>query len=221
MKKLILLVAILATTIASAQDGFYHKGKKMYPEKFAQTKTGDAFLVGLTYGIAKATTKSVLAKPYSRNKTEHDPSFKLTITPSLSSGTVQQGQLWSFVQSPDEFALIKFRREYKPKTETVEVKKKNGSVKVKKKKVLRPINRWLKTGEFGLYSGITTSPDPDQFINFDWVEGEKENTFIIETKLSSGEYGFIYIGNNTAYANQSVYTFSVDDKRKGYRVIDN
>ena len=210
MKKLLLIALIFAGISASAQDGFFYNGKKLYPEKFAQTKTAGAFAVGLTYGLAKAKTKSYLSKPKARTRAEKEPSFKLVISPVFNTG-VQTAGIWSAVQSPDEFALVKFRGDYKHMKFERVVTKKNG--KIKKERYTKAIlqKRWLETGSFGLYSGMTTSPDPKQFITFDWEEGEGEGEFIIKTYIGiPGEYGFIYIGNNTAYANQAVYAFGIE-----------
>jgi hypothetical protein len=182
MKKLLLLLAVISTSIIQAQEGFTYNGKKLYPEKFTKTKN-NAFASGLTYGLAKIKMKSYMTKPRARMNVPEKAEFKLTIKQTAGS-TIQIGQFWGSVQSPEEFVLVKFN-EHKRK------------------------GRWLETGSGNIYTGLNFSVDPKYYINFEWDEND-DGTFTVRTQLKKGQYAFLYAGQNNAYANQSVYSFGVN-----------
>ena len=182
MKKLLFLTTLIFAGILQAQEGFTYEGKKLYPEKFSKT-SNNLFASGLTYGIAKVKLKSYMAKPRARITVSRVAKFKLTIKKSFRS-TLQMGQFWGAIQSPEEFVLVKFN-EHKRK------------------------GRWLETGGGRIYSGINFSVDPKYHIDFEWDEND-DGTFTIRTKLDPGQYAFIYAGANNPFNNQSVYSFGVN-----------
>ncbi len=186
------------TTTKSAKkntlnDGFYYNGKIMYPEKFAESTT-DYLGAALTYGLGGGGVKSFLNNKSSKTKVKIDnQKFTLQITKNVDiAGNAQSNiayqQFFSAVQSPQDFALIKFK--IKESTE----------------------QRWVKTGKMNLLDGYSLSISGKEYIEFDWETLPNNKGFNIETDLDEGEYAFIFVGTS-AYSQNAIYTFSIEDSK--------
>ena len=169
-------------------DGFYYRNKLMYPEKFSESNT-DVLGSVLTYGIAGGSTKSILKGLSSKTKVDSVQQFKLIIFENTDlvgnkMSNIQNQQFFSSIQSPQDFALVK-----------LSIDKTNRS-------------RWIKTGSMNLTDGYSFSIKAKEYIDFEWETSKNKGEFIINTKLGSGEYAFIFVGTS-AYTNNSIYTFSI------------
>ena len=177
-------------TSRNIDDGFYYNGNIIYPEKFSESKT-DYLGTALTYGLAGGGTKSYLNNQSSKTKIDIDnQEFILQITKNVDlAGNTQSNialqQFFSTVQSPQDFALIRFK--IKKTTE----------------------QRWIKTGSVNLLEGYTFAINSKEYLDFDWEELPDLRGFKIQTELTSGEYAFVFIGTS-AYSQNAIYTFSIE-----------
>jgi hypothetical protein len=189
LKEIILSNKSLEDENTDISDGFYYKNEIMYPEKFSESKT-DYLGYALTYGLAGGSTKSILNGVSSRVKVDSIQQFKLYIFENVdlagnNRSNIQNQQFFSNAQSPQDFALVKLT-----------IDKYNE-------------RRWIKTGSMSLADGFSLSIKAKEYIDFEWKESNKKGEFIIDTKLQSGEYAFVFVGTS-AYSNNSIYTFSVE-----------
>ena len=174
-------------------DGFYYNGNIMYPEKFSESTT-DYLGAALTYGLGGGGVKSFLNKKSSKSKVKIDnQKFVLQITKNVDlAGNAQSNialqQFFSTVQSPQDFALIKFK--IKKSTE----------------------QRWVKTGKMNLLEGYSFSISAKEYIEFDWEALPNNKGFSIQTNLSEGEYAFVFVGTS-AYSQNAIYTFSIEGSK--------
>ncbi len=111
--------------------------------------------------------------------------FSLRINESEVFSGIANQFLFSAIQSPNDFALVKLKK---------------------------PINqnrggRFVKTGSMSLASGYTLNIKSNIMIPFEWKNLAKRS-FEITARLNRGEYAFIYVGGN-AYTNTTLYTFSL------------
>jgi len=179
-------------TSSNIDDGFYYNGNIIYPEKFSESKT-DYLGTALTYGLAGGGTKSYLNKQSSKTKIDIDnQEFILQITKNVDlAGNTQSNialqQFFSTVQSPQDFALIRFK--IKKTTE----------------------QRWIKTGSVNLLEGYTFAINSKEYLDFDWERLPELRGFKIQTELTSGEYAFVFIGTS-AYSQNAIYTFSIEEE---------
>ena len=177
---------------SNIDDGFYYNGNIIYPEKFSESKT-DYLGTALTYGLAGGGTKSYLNNQSSKTKIDIDnQEFILQITKNVDlAGNTQSNialqQFFSTVQSPQDFALIRFK--IKKTTE----------------------QRWIKTGSVNLLEGYTFAINSKEYLDFDWEKLPELRGFKIQTELNSGEYAFVFIGTS-AYSQNAIYTFSIEEK---------
>ena len=188
LKKIILSNRDLETTNDNKSDGFYYNDEILYPEKFSESQT-DYLGYALTYGLAGGSTKSILNGETSRVKVDSVQQFKLYISENVdlagnNRSNIQNQQFFSYAQSPQDFALVQL---------TVNKNKET---------------RWIKTGSMSLADGYSFSIKAKEYIDFKWKETAKAGEFVIDTKLASGEYAFIFVGTS-AYSNNAIYTFSV------------
>jgi len=188
LKKIILSNRDLETTNENKSDGFYYNDEILYPEKFSESQT-DYLGYALTYGLAGGSTKSILNGETSRVKVDSVQQFKLYISENVdlagnNRSNIQNQQFFSYAQSPQDFALVQL---------TVNKNKET---------------RWIKTGSMSLADGYSFSIKAKEYIDFKWKETAKAGEFVIDTKLASGEYAFIFVGTS-AYSNNAIYTFSV------------
>ena len=121
---------------------------------------------------------------------EFDDNFgSITINLNIKESEIFTGIanqfLFSAIQSPNDFALVKLK---KPMNSN------NGG-------------RVLKTGSMSLVSGYRMNIKPNVMIPFEWKSLDKRS-FEISVRLNKGEYAFVYIGGN-AYTYTSLYTFSL------------
>jgi len=186
-------------TSSNIDDGFYYNGNIIYPEKFSESKT-DYLGTALTYGLAGGGTKSYLNKQSSKTKIDIDnQEFILQITKNVDlAGNTQSNialqQFFSTVQSPQDFALIRFK--IKKTTE----------------------QRWIKTGSVNLLEGYTFAINSKEYLDFDWERLPELRGFKIQTELTSGEYAFVFIGTS-AYSQNAIYTFSIKEEGIKEKVI--
>ena len=179
-------------TSSNIDDGFYYNGNIIYPEKFSESKT-DYLGTALTYGLAGGGTKSYLNNQSSKTKIDIDnQEFILQITKNVDlAGNTQSNialqQFFSTVQSPQDFALIRFK--IKKTTE----------------------QRWIKTGSVNLLEGYTFAINSKEYLDFDWERLPELRGFKIQTELTSGEYAFVFIGTS-AYSQNAIYTFSIEEE---------
>jgi hypothetical protein len=177
---------------SNIDDGFYYNGNIIYPEKFSESKT-DYLGSALTYGLAGGGTKSYLNNQSSKTKIDIDnQEFILQITKNVDlAGNTQSNialqQFFSTVQSPQDFALIRFK--IKKTTE----------------------QRWIKTGSVNLLEGYTFAINSKEYLDFDWEKLPELRGFKIQTELTSGEYAFVFIGTS-AYSHNAIYTFSIAEE---------
>ena len=177
---------------SNIDDGFYYNGNIIYPEKFSESKT-DYLGTALTYGLAGGGTKSYLNNQSSKTKIDIDnQEFILQITKNVDlAGNTQSNialqQFFSTVQSPQDFALIRFK--IKKTTE----------------------QRWIKTGSVNLLEGYTFAINSKEYLDFDWERLPELRGFKIQTELTSGEYAFVFIGTS-AYSQNAIYTFSIEEE---------
>lgn len=170
-------------------DGFYIDGKRIIPEKFAESKV-DVLGTALTYGLAGGGTKSILIGETSKNKLNlENQTFELFINQNVDAAgnrmsNISNQQFFSNAQSPDDFTLVK--------------------LKVNKEKSERSI----KIGSMSLTGGYSFQIKKKFHLEFNW-EQIKDFQYKISTNLDAGEYAFVFTGT-TAYSNASVYTFSVE-----------
>ena len=186
-------------TSSNIDDGFYYNGNIIYPEKFSESKT-DYLGTALTYGLAGGGTKSYLNNQSSKTKIDIDnQEFILQITKNVDlAGNTQSNialqQFFSTVQSPQDFALIRFK--IKKTTE----------------------QRWIKTGSVNLLEGYTFAINSKEYLDFDWERLPELRGFKIQTELTSGEYAFVFIGTS-AYSQNAIYTFSIEEESIKEEVI--
>ena len=186
---------------SNIDDGFYYNGNIIYPEKFSESKT-DYLGTALTYGLAGGGTKSYLNKQSSKTKIDIDnQEFILQITKNVDlAGNTQSNialqQFFSTVQSPQDFALIRFK--IKKTTE----------------------QRWIKTGSVNLLEGYTFAINSKEYLDFDWEKLPELRGFKIQTELTSGEYAFVFIGTS-AYSQNAIYTFSIEEESIKEKVMTN
>jgi len=186
-------------TSSNIDDGFYYNGNIIYPEKFSESKT-DYLGTALTYGLAGGGTKSYLNNQSSKTKIDIDnQEFILQITKNVDlAGNTQSNialqQFFSTVQSPQDFALIRFK--IKKTTE----------------------QRWIKTGSVNLLEGYTFAINSKEYLDFDWEKLPELRGFKIQTELTSGEYAFVFIGTS-AYSQNAIYTFSIEEESIKEEVI--
>ena len=184
---------------SNIDDGFYYNGNIIYPEKFSESKT-DYLGTALTYGLAGGGTKSYLNNQSSKTKIDIDnQEFILQITKNVDlAGNTQSNialqQFFSTVQSPQDFALIRFK--IKKTTE----------------------QRWIKTGSVNLLEGYTFAINSKEYLDFDWEKLPELRGFKIQTELTSGEYAFVFIGTS-AYSQNAIYTFSIEEESIKEEVI--
>ena len=184
---------------SNIDDGFYYNGNIIYPEKFSESKT-DYLGTALTYGLAGGGTKSYLNNQSSKTKIDIDnQEFILQITKNVDlAGNTQSNialqQFFSTVQSPQDFALIRFK--IKKTTE----------------------QRWIKTGSVNLLEGYTFAINSKEYLDFDWERLPELRGFKIQTELTSGEYAFVFIGTS-AYSQNAIYTFSIEEESIKEEVI--
>ena len=184
---------------SNIDDGFYYNGNIIYPEKFSESKT-DYLGSALTYGLAGGGTKSYLNNQSSKTKIDIDnQEFILQITKNVDlAGNTQSNialqQFFSTVQSPQDFALIRFK--IKKTTE----------------------QRWIKTGSVNLLEGYTFAINSKEYLDFDWEKLPELRGFKIQTELTSGEYAFVFIGTS-AYSQNAIYTFSIEEESIKEEVI--
>ena len=188
LKKIILSNKDLETTNENKSDGFYYNDEILYPEKFSESQT-DYIGYALTYGLAGGSTKSILNGETSRVKVDSVQQFKLYISENVdlagnNRSNIQNQQFFSYAQSPQDFALVQL---------TVNKNKET---------------RWIKTGSMSLADGYSFSIKSKEYIDFKWKASAKAGEFVIDTKLATGEYAFIFVGTS-AYSNNAIYTFSV------------
>jgi hypothetical protein len=198
---------------SNIQEGFYSQGVSLTPERFADT-TIDILGAALTSGIAGGGIKSYLIgykspnvlefqsdglpfemknrdkKKYNTKEDQFDKDFgqikfNLRINESEIFDGIANQFLFSAIQSPNDFALVKLKR---PSNTN-----KGGRV--------------VKTGSMSLVSGYRLNIKSNIMIPFEWKEISPRN-FEISVRLNRGEYAFVYIGANT-YTYSSVYTFSL------------
>ena len=186
---------------SNIDDGFYYNGNIIYPEKFSESKT-DYLGSALTYGLAGGGTKSYLNNKSSKTKIDIDnQEFILQITKNVDlAGNTQSNialqQFFSTVQSPQDFALIRFK--IKKTTE----------------------QRWIKTGSVNLLEGYTFAINSKEYLDFDWEKLPELRGFKIQTELTSGEYAFVFIGTS-AYSQNAIYTFSIEEESIKEKVMTN
>ena len=186
---------------SNIDDGFYYNGNIIYPEKFSESKT-DYLGTALTYGLAGGGTKSYLNNQSSKTKIDIDnQEFILQITKNVDlAGNTQSNialqQFFSTVQSPQDFALIRFK--IKKTTE----------------------QRWIKTGSVNLLEGYTFAINSKEYLDFDWERLPELRGFKIQTELTSGEYAFVFIGTS-AYSQNAIYTFSIEEESIKEEVMTN
>ena len=186
---------------SNIDDGFYYNGNIIYPEKFSESKT-DYLGTALTYGLAGGGTKSYLNNQSSKTKIDIDnQEFILQITKNVDlAGNTQSNialqQFFSTVQSPQDFALIRFK--IKKTTE----------------------QRWIKTGSVNLLEGYTFAINSKEYLDFDWEKLPELRGFKIQTELTSGEYAFVFIGTS-AYSQNAIYTFSIEEESIKEKVMTN
>ena len=111
--------------------------------------------------------------------------FNLRINESEIFNGIANQFLFSSIQSPNDFALVK-------------LKIPNNTNKG---------GRVVKTGSMSLASGFRLNIKSNIMIPFEWKEISPRN-FEISVRLNRGEYTFLYIGANT-YTYSSLYTFSL------------
>ena len=111
--------------------------------------------------------------------------FNLSINESEVFSGIANQFLFSAIQSPNDFALVKLRKPFN--------KNRGGRV--------------VKTGSMSLASGYTLNIKSNVMIPFEWKNLEKRS-FEITSRLNRGEYAFVYIGGN-AYTNTTLYSFSL------------
>lgn len=170
-------------TLKDERDGFYIDGKILVPEKFAESKT-DVLGMVLSSGIAGGSTKSYLIGVKSKNILDYNNQvLTLIIRSSNNRNTISNQEILSDIQSPNDFALVKFESS----------KKKD--------------HRYIVTGSASLAKGYRFQIKKEEYIDFDWVKTNDGN-FEIKTKLGTGSYAFVFVGTSS-YSNQAVYTFEV------------
>lgn len=186
LKKLILKSDV--TVKEKIQDGFYIDKEFLLPERFAESKT-DILGAALSSGLVGGGTKSMLAGLKSNNIFTKGQKMYLKIKSNVIGefeSSLAYQQFFSFVQSPNDFALVKLKISTKNKS------------------------RWIKTGSMSLAAGYNFTIKRKEFIDFDFkkVEGE-DDMFELNFNLPAGEYAFVYIGTS-AYSNNSIFSFSVN-----------
>lgn len=169
------------------QDGFYINDEYLLPERFAESKT-DVLGAAFSYGIAGGGTKSFLTGLKSKNEFTKGQKMYLKIKRNVVGqfeSSLAYQQFFSFVQSPNDFALVKLKISSKDKS------------------------RWIKTGSMSLTSGYNFSIKKKEFLDFDFKQvDEEEGLFELDFNLPAGEYAFVYIGTS-AYSNNSIFSFSI------------
>ncbi|MGB1044610.1 MAG: hypothetical protein ACPGYU_05615 [Flavobacteriaceae bacterium] len=171
-------------------DGFYHQGKRIVPEVFANHKM-DILGTVFSFGLAGGGTKSILTGSSSMNKINRDnQEMILNITRNVDFGgnaisTISNEQNVASAQSPANFILVPLK---------VNLKKEQRSIKI---------------GSLGLLKGPSFQIDPKLIIDFNW-EAISNLKFRIRTNLTPGEYAFVYKGTTSQFSSSPIFSFSVN-----------